>query len=58
MMINKCVYEGKCCMRTEDQTCTALRKTDFKDGRCHFQKETRKGPNLYDKWKNNHKEEK
>lgn len=53
----RCNYEGKCCMRLDNWECSALRKTDFKDGRCHFQKETRKGPNMYDKWKNNYKEE-
>jgi len=49
-MINKCMYEGKCCMRDQDR-CTALANTEFKDGECHFQKETRRGPNLYDQRK-------
>ena len=45
-----CNYEGKCCMRKKWK-CVALVNNDFDDERCHFQKETHYGPNLYDQRK-------
>ena len=43
-----CMYGGDCCFRCDNRQCYLLNNTLFKNGRCHFQKETREGPNLYD----------
>ena len=42
------MYGGDCCFRCEDRQCYLLKNTLFWNGRCHFQKEDREGPNLYD----------
>ena len=43
-----CPYSGNCVFRTRADRCSILTRTDFPDGRCHFQKEDREDSNLYD----------
>ena len=44
--------DKKCCLRRTDSVlCGALASTEFKDGICHFRKETKYGENMYDKLK-------
>ena len=42
------MYGGDCCFRCDNRQCYLLKNTLFWNGRCHFQKEEREGPNLYD----------
>lgn len=44
----RCPYPGDCCMRDGAGRCLALSEVRFKDGKCHFRKKVKFGPNLYD----------
>jgi hypothetical protein len=39
-------------MRSDKNICKALQDVNFEDGKCHFRKESKYGPNLYDAEKN------
>ena len=44
----ECPYDEPCVMRNKRGKCEALADTYFRDGKCHFRKETDKSPNAYD----------
>ena len=43
--------DKNCCFRVEYDRCGILADVTFRDGMCHFRKETIYGVNKYDEWR-------